>query len=184
MWTMQIFPLAFTTEDYLNFAPAIVIGVVAVVLLIGIARKKRRGGGGITREEAQRQMPSLREHMNVRADLERLLVDLQDLSRQLNAHIDTRFCKLEVLMKEADDKIRRLEALNGGGKSGGAISRKRAAEEETDPEKSLVYKLADAGRTPVEIAREMSKNTGEVELILSLRRSKQGQGGIDYRIED
>jgi hypothetical protein len=35
-------------------------------------------------------------------------------------------------------------------------------------------------KSPVEIARELNKNTGEIELILSLRR--RGKKGIDYTI--
>jgi hypothetical protein len=155
--------------------PAI-IALAAIFLLMGARMRSRRGG--TTREDAQRQMPSLREQMDVRANLEKLLMDLQGLSRQINAHIDTRFCKLEVLLKDADEKIRRLEALNAG------VSLPRtSSEQETDPLKQMVYKLADAGKTSVEIAREVNKNTGEVELILSLRRSKNGPPKIDYRID-
>lgn len=154
----------------------VMIALAAGFMLIGARRRVRRGG--TTREEAQRQIPSLREQMDVRANLEKLLMDLQDLSRQINGHIDTRFCKLEVLLKDADEKIRRLEALNSG-----ATVPRSATEQETDPLKQMIYKLSEMGKSSVEIAREVNKNTGEVELILSLRRSKNGPPRIDYRID-
>jgi hypothetical protein len=160
--------------DRTMIVPALFI--VAAVFMLRSARRRSRQGG-TTREEARRQIPSLREQMDVRANLEKLLLDLQELSRQINGHIDTRFCKLEVLLKDADEKIRRLEALNSG------AAAPRAAEQEADPVKQMIYKLADAGKSPVEIAREVNKNTGEVELILSLRRSRNGPKKIDYRID-
>ena len=150
--------------------------IVAAMIMLRSARRRSRQGG-TTREEAQRQIPSLREQMDVRANLEKLLLDLQELSRQINGHIDTRFCKLEVLLKDADEKIRRLESLTSGAATA------RGAEQETDPLKQMIYKLSDAGKSSVEIAREINKNTGEVELILSLRRSKNGPPKIDYRID-
>jgi hypothetical protein len=166
-------PIALETQTIKDLVAPICIGVAVVFLLIGT--RLRRNQKDTVREEALKKLPSLRDHRVVEAELEKLLVDLQGLSRQISAQIDTRFCKLEVLLKEADEKIRKLEALRNGSKA-------PTQPEESDPEKSLIYTLADAGKTPVEIAREMNKNPGEIELILSLRRSRQS--GIDYRIDD
>lgn len=35
-----------------------------------------------------------------------------------------------------------------------------------------IYRLADAGMTPIEIAQELGRGTGEIELVLSLRKAK------------
>jgi septal ring factor EnvC (AmiA/AmiB activator) len=178
MIEMTTMPLIFGLDFNNSMILPAVIALAAAFMLIG-ARRSRRSGGS-SREDLQRQIPSLREQMDMRANLEKLISDLETLSRQINAHIDTRFCKLEVLLKEADDKIRRLEAL----KSGKAVpASDTSRDSESDPLKQMVYKLADAGRTPVEIAREVNKDTGEVELILSLRRSRNGSPRIDYRID-
>jgi hypothetical protein len=40
-----------------------------------------------------------------------------------------------------------------------------------DPLHRKVYDLADQGLTPVDIARRIEKPTGQVELILALRRA-------------
>jgi hypothetical protein len=40
-----------------------------------------------------------------------------------------------------------------------------------DSRNDVIYELADAGLTPVEIARDLGRTPGEVELILNLRRT-------------
>ena len=94
-----------------------------------------------------------------------LLVELQELSRRTSAEIDTRFAKLEAAMHDAD---RRIAVLN-------RLARQVAESQPStgaggDPRHTVIYELADAGFTPVEIARELGKTPGEVELILNLRR--------------
>jgi hypothetical protein len=160
----------------------VVLVVAAIILMMRGITRRIKGKSGITREEAEARIPSLREQVEVRNNLQKLLVDLQDLARVINGHIDTRFCKLEVLLKEADQKIRQLEALGFGGKTPKVTGSPEIGEEKPDPERELIYKLADAGKTSVEIARELNKNTGEIELILSLRR--RGKKGIDYTVND
>ena len=44
-------------------------------------------------------------------------------------------------------------------------------ETSTDPLHRRVYELADAGKDVLTIAREIGKPTGQVELILALRRA-------------
>jgi hypothetical protein len=41
-----------------------------------------------------------------------------------------------------------------------------------DPLARAVYELADAGRSPVQIAGELNEHTGKIELILNLRKSQ------------
>ena len=174
----------------------LVLAAIGVVLLLYTTTRRISGKAGLKDSEAANMIPSLRQQQNIKGDLQRLLVDLQDLARQINGHIDTRFCKLEVLIKEADEKIRQLEKLCGVNNQSpsednentpGGISEQENKPERIDPERAMIYKLADAGKSVVEIARQMNKNTGEIELILSLRKSErqaQGKPQIDYRIED
>ncbi len=157
----------------------IAVVVIAVMFMMRGITRRIKGKSAITQTEAEARIPSLREQLDVRNNLQKLLVDLQDLARQINGHIDTRFCKLEVLLKEADRKIRQLEEMGFGEKSPKDRPPAPPAEK-IDPERELIYKLADAGKTSLDIARELNKNTGEIELILSLRR--RGSKGIDYTI--
>jgi len=41
-----------------------------------------------------------------------------------------------------------------------------------DPMHQEIYRLADEGKPPTEIARQLGRTTGEVELILNLRRDR------------
>lgn len=42
-----------------------------------------------------------------------------------------------------------------------------------DPAANRIYELADAGKSPVEIAATLAEHTGKVELLLNLRRAAQ-----------
>ena len=160
--------------------PYVMMGV-AVFLLLYSSTRRLAGKVSFENLERKKKITDLAKHYQIRDDLEKLIISLQDLSRQINGHIDTRFCKLDVLLQEADAKIKRLEELTGG-KSASASAEAEDEIEEVDPETATIYKLADSGKSPVEIAQGLNKNTGEIELILSLRRSikqSQGQSQID-----
>lgn len=47
-----------------------------------------------------------------------------------------------------------------------------AAPAPSDGNDANIYRLADAGMTPIEIAQELGRGTGEIELVLSLRKAK------------
>ncbi|MFA5864026.1 MAG: hypothetical protein WC975_04985 [Phycisphaerae bacterium] len=159
------------------------VAVVAIILLMRGSMRRIKGKSALSSQEAANRIPSLQNQMEVRDHLQKLMVNLQDLARQINGHIDTRFCKLEVLIKEADEKIRQLRAMGFGGKLPGEPAAGGQNEIKTDTDREMIYKLADMGKTSVEIAQELKKNTGEIELILSLRRSSRGGSSkIDYRI--
>ncbi len=162
--------------------------LVWAILLVGIAYilsrsiGRAKGKGRLSKQASQDQAAlNLRDRTEIQHNLSRLLVDLQELAREISGQIDTRFCKLDVLIRQADERIRRLEELQQIG--GGGDTETTPAAEPLNPEHEMVYKLADAGKGPVEIARELNKHRGEVELILSLRKSSN-DNRIDFRIDD
>ncbi|GMV98783.1 MAG: hypothetical protein AMXMBFR83_31310 [Phycisphaerae bacterium] len=107
-----------------------------------------------------------------RRDLDELMVELQELSRRISAEIDTRFAKLEAAMRDADRRIavlHRLARLTEGHRPVGSTANGQA-DGQVDGRHAVVYELADAGFTPVDIARELGRTPGEVELILNLRK--------------
>ena len=109
----------------------------------------------------------------MRRDLEALMVELQELSRKISAEIDTRFVKLEAAMRDADRRIAVLNRLSRGQEAGPVADALPTGDSapgvEADSRHQVVYELADAGFGPVEIARDLGKTPGEVELILNLR---------------
>ncbi len=118
--------------------------------------------------------------------MDRLLVDLQDTAREINATIDTKTVVLNQLIEEADRRIETLKALDKDAPAAKPAppprpasapeipptdeSRRRAALERD------ILRLADEGKTELEIARLTGVPRGEIELVLSLRRAPGAEG--------
>lgn len=129
-----------------------------------------------------------RNALNVReltVEIQALLTEVEDTARRAAAQVDNRYRKLEQLVVEADDKIKKLEALMGDARKvgqgdavaamGGADLVNRLRQERgapaaaEDPAYRPIYQLADLGKSAREIAQELGRQPGEVELILALR---------------
>jgi hypothetical protein len=120
---------------------------------------------------------SLSQQRAVERQMQNLLVELSEMARQITAQLDTRAAKLELLLKEADQKIAALHAGERGN-NGSSLPPPTmvssdptlaAISDEPDPRHAEVYALADQGRDPYEIASQLGRPRGEVELILALR---------------
>jgi DNA-binding NarL/FixJ family response regulator len=121
---------------------------------------------------------SLSQQRSVERQMQNLLVELSEMARQVTAGLDTRAAKLDALIREADEKIARLTALLRAAspeQSNGATSAPAApvppppCAYEPDPRHVEVYTLADQGQTPSQIAGQLNRPNGEIELILALR---------------
>ena len=131
---------------------------------------------------------SLAQQRAVERDMGNLLVELQEMSRRMTAALDTRTAKLEMLIQDADERIEKLSALRGaaGGpppaehdalgalRAGGGLTPESASRPSVTasapaPWHAQVYDLADQGHSPREIAQQVGRPSGEVELILALR---------------
>lgn len=131
---------------------------------------------------------SLAQQRSVERQMQNLLIELSEMARQVTAGLDTRAAKLDALIREADDKIAALSALQRSAN----ISRPDDSPAEPpaismvvppaappcayepDPRHAEVYDLADQGRTPSQIAGLLGRPNGEIELILALRPRKTG----------
>ena len=116
---------------------------------------------------------------DVTMQIQALLRDVEDTARRAAAQVDNRYVKLEVLLTEADEKIKRLEELSrllaGTPEAAEGIkTASRMRETLADSENAAhgpIYQLADAGMPAREIAQKLGKQPGEIELILALRTS-------------
>jgi len=165
----------------------IVAVVVAVTTLVLISTRRRlRDRQPSLRDYTRQQRARLRDQQNLKQDMEELTVQLQQVARQINSQIDTRFAKLEACIADADQRIERLERLlrRAGGHDAVDVTvsdqptplSDQAGDRDTiriDPMHQEIYRLADQGKSPPEIARELGRTTGEVELILNLRRNRR-----------
>jgi hypothetical protein len=126
-----------------------------------------------------RPITSLAQQRGVERQMQNLLVELSEMARQLTAQLDTRSQKLELLLQEADEKIAALhQAANTAPNSEPTVTpaereawtiRPEPEPTPVDARHQEVYVLADQGQAAPEIARQLNRPRGEVELILALR---------------
>jgi DNA-binding NarL/FixJ family response regulator len=91
--------------------------------------------------------------------------------------LDTRAAKLDALIREADEKIAALTDLRNrtnGTQLGDQVPPNEPAPPkpnpyDADPRHLEVYTLADQGQSPSQIAGQLNRPNGEIELILALR---------------
>lgn len=103
---------------------------------------------------------------------ENLILQLETMSREINAQLDLKMKTLETLLEDADSKITELN-------NAGASPENRKDPTSLPPPPTIeerykrIFDLADSGKTASEICDQTGMLRGEVELIIGLRKSKQ-----------
>jgi DNA-binding NarL/FixJ family response regulator len=169
------------SEDPTAYIAMLLGGMVLIYL--GVLRPMMR-----KRKDPLEQPPraaGLGQPRALEREMQHVLVEYEQMIRNMTAGLDTRAAKLELLISEADEKLAALRAANAG--SGTTlrmtpvevVSASAAAEDVMappreapsvpDPRHAEVYALADEGLSPREVARRLGRPNGEIELILALR---------------
>ncbi|MCW5776890.1 MAG: hypothetical protein KIS87_10665 [Phycisphaeraceae bacterium] len=139
-----------------------------IILFIAMRKVQQRIAARAQQEMSPRErIEAIRTQAAERDSAEAVMADMHDLARELAAQLEARAAKLEKLLRDADERLARLEAADPTPPDG----RRATALPTTDPLHARVYELADRGLPCVEIAREIDRPTGQVELILALRRT-------------
>lgn len=144
----------------------IVLAVVGLSVAALLPRLRRR-------REAPHERPGAfgEGEERARAELERLLAEIQDLSREHIARLDTKIRLLTQLLAECDQKKKELETLLGRAASAGPSKPEPSPPPRpANPLHDQVWSLQDAGKDPLEICSATGLEKGEVDLILGLRR--------------
>jgi hypothetical protein len=113
----------------------------------------------------------------VNSELASLITELSNLSRNVNEQLDSRTAHLELLLKQADQKIAALQSAPSRTQAGSEGTPEEADrfhddvphEPIPDSRHTDIYTLADQGRSTKEIAQRLGRPSGEIELILALR---------------
>lgn len=160
--------------------------VVATVLMLLSTRRKIREAQNTPRAYARDQYRRLKEEKQAIGSAQEVMLEMEQLARHIHGQIDTRYAKLEALLRDADRKIADLKRLSATGDarrgldvtvdgptddSAGEPSAASIAPV-ADVLHAAVHRLADAGLAPSEIAAEQDRTIGEVELILALRKTR------------
>jgi hypothetical protein len=178
----------------------IVIGLGAFLLIyLAVLRPKMRGKKDPLEKPPARS--TMAQQRALERDMQSLLVEYEQMIRNMTAQLDTRAAKLETLIKEADEKLAALGKSTAAGAmtaasteapielglpsasngtSAAAIARAtdltptpRRDPTGPDPRHAEVYALADQGLSPPDVARRLGRPNGEVELILALRTAHE-----------
>lgn len=144
----------------------IVLIISALFVAVVLPRLRRRKDG------AQETLGSFGASAGgAREELERLLTEIQDLSREHIARLDTKIRMLNQLLLECDQKKRELEDVLGraGGAAPAPLAPTAPPSRPANPLHSQVYTLQDSGKELLDICAATGLEKGEVELILGLR---------------
>ena len=84
----------------------LVLGVAGMVIIYVVIRPFMKRKNDPFKTPPQRH--SLSQQRSVERQMESLLVELSNMARQMTAQLDTRSAKLELLIREADEKLAEL----------------------------------------------------------------------------
>ena len=159
------------------------VGMVGLIDLLGSTRRRVRRSQQSSDVPVRERYAELQHETSVSRDVESVMRELDQLSRKIHGRLDTKLARLEAVIRDADERIDRLSRLARAANGAGTVDVTLSPEDPlfTNPKGSEnassphadVYQLADGGRSPIEIAQTLGRTTGEVELILSLRKAKQ-----------
>jgi hypothetical protein len=170
-------PLPLLEIDPITKWAAIVLGILTI--LYATMRPWFRKKDPL---EKPHRFGSLAQQRSVEREMQNVLVELSEMARQITAQIDTRSARLEALIRQADERIAAMNAqaaakgLPSAAKSPQSQSEEKSLPPESaespaiDPRHAEVYALADRGRSSKDIAQQLNRPSGEIELILALRR--------------
>ena len=161
---------------------AIILAVIIITSLMLIsARRKIRESRNTPRAYSRDLYARIKEEKTAIGNMQEVMLELEQLARQIHGQVDTRYAKLEAVIRDADKRIETLSRLARTDDDSPALDVTVGIEqkEEHDPRSddtalphSEVHRLADAGLGVVQIAKETDRNVGEVELILALRKTR------------
>lgn len=142
-------------------AAGVLVNIATILVVVVVVRLHLRRAHAAAR--APRKGPAAqldaagRDAAQLARQLERAIADV-------DARLDERAEQLRGLLAEANERIAELRYLRDNSASGGDGG-------PTDPRQAEVVRLATQQIHPVEIARRLAMDVGEVELVLSLSRS-------------
>lgn len=161
--------------------PLVLLAVgVGILLTIYLWARRRQTPAGVlpARAHAHANAAVAAGEALLPPSMQALRSELEAAVQRASAQIDDRIERLEALMRQADVKLAALSAALARAKAEQITQRLvsgAAGLEESGlgalSRHNEIYVLADAGRSAREIAQELSRPSGEVELILALRGS-------------
>ncbi|MBI1369900.1 MAG: hypothetical protein GC162_14755 [Planctomycetes bacterium] len=167
-------------------------GAVLLMMLIMVNVRSRYARRQHDHLPPRERLERVKQTHGMRNDMRDMMVELEELTRRFSAQLDAKSMTLEKLLDRADQTIAKLENLTEQSAAAPPAappkepyrrSRKTAAAQAIDaaaeppapppaPDvlSQRIYQLADAGKSSVQIAKQLDEQVGKVELILALRQ--------------
>lgn len=98
-----------TTLGTLDSTLLILVGVICLVLIAVALFRRAVWRSATARDLTREQRARLREQREVCRTMDELLVQLEEASRRISAQVDTQFERLRAAIRDADERINRLE---------------------------------------------------------------------------
>ena len=154
------------------------------LIMMSTARRIRRSRSAPT-ADVRRHYAEFSKRSGSGREADDALRELDQLSREVIGRLDTRFAKLEAVIRDADRRIDHLSRLLREARGEPVVDVVIGDESRSTPSPSgakpgdaelqdRVQRLHDAGRSPFEIAESIGRPVGEVELMIALRRVREG----------
>jgi hypothetical protein len=161
---MDGYLLDITHPDPFQKWALIIAGILTVIYVVMRPMRKRKD------PMIHGPSLSLAGQREVEKQMTELVVELEKMARQMTSQLDTRAAKLELLIREADEKIAALRSTDHSPPQTIRVEPAQIRQALLpDNRHTGVYELADQGQTPRQIAQQLSRPYGEIELILALR---------------
>jgi hypothetical protein len=147
----------------------IVLGVVVCAVGVVLFRSKQK------RDPLANARQSLSQQRDVERQMQSMILELSQVIRDFHGELDARVAKLEAANRAADQKIAILRKLSAASDSlprmpaESPLTTIDAPDALADSPNQAIYQLADKGKSAHEIAAELDRPFGEIELILALR---------------
>lgn len=162
--------------------------VIATTLMLISQRRRRQESGPSPRLYAREQLARLTEQKAVQDETSEVITHLEQLAREINAQLDAKLMRMDRCIRDADDRIRRLDRITSDLRGGASLdvtvsgdsadSPPPAANDAGRRDNELVFRLADTGKTARDIAGSIGRPIGEIDLILALRATKGKVGAV------
>lgn len=158
-----------TPDQLVSQGLAVVAMLVGVVLVVYATRRWMRRSPMLAAPAANQT--SRHSHSVAQSEA---VDDMNELTDRLAQRLDDKAAEIERLIEEADQRLAELKRLHAELPARSASQTTVAQTVQSRAPHSphqAVYDLADAGLTPIEIAKRLDRPTGQIELILNLRRT-------------
>jgi hypothetical protein len=171
-------------------------GVTMITISLLHRYRKRHRKTAQQRLTPQEQIERGRQLRGLQGDLERLMVEVEQLAKRFSSQLEAKSIALEHLLDQAERRIATLERLTQkplpaappqetsdhslglvgqvgpeGPRPPEPTQDAPGAREQVDALARRIYAMSDAGLGPRDIARQLDEQVGKVELILALRQA-------------